>query len=254
MAFIFDVETTGLPCKGIQSNGLNYTNLSKYDTCRMVQISYIVVDKELNIIHKDNHIIQCGDFRIRNGHFHGITEQISREHGITIAELYWRLTYIFKDITHIYAHNASFDINVLRSELYRYGFLDLCDRISNTTTLCTIQISRPILNLKCANINRIKAPTLEELFKYTNGGIITNAHNAEYDTLHLYMSIVGLVKSGKYELPNINNNIVYTRLLEHIKSYSFVDQKKIMDYYVENMEVLVGDVVNNFVGVGYEFE
>ena len=50
MYIIFDTETTGLIPKDSSNNYYCYKNTVKYDNSRMIQISYEILDYNLNII------------------------------------------------------------------------------------------------------------------------------------------------------------------------------------------------------------
>ena len=67
MALIFDTETSGLPLseKGYGYFPL-YTETAKYDTSRVVQVSYIIADENYNKLEESDTIIKRDGFKIEN--------------------------------------------------------------------------------------------------------------------------------------------------------------------------------------------
>ena len=185
MALIFDTETNGLPlCKGY-SDFPDYKDLSKYDNARLVQISYIITDDKYNKIEESNFIIKADNFEIKNHEFHGITEEISKKDGISFIEAAICFSNSLDFVDKIIAHNINFDINILRSELYRYNLYSIIDKINSKKIVCTMKLTK---NLVCAKFKsgNLKDPSLKELYEFATGVPITNQHNSEYDTLHLW--------------------------------------------------------------------
>ena len=78
MALIIDIETTGLPNRKELKFGEYplYSDNTKYDNCRIVQISYMLCDNKLEKIEMNDYIIKV-NFNIPNINFHGITNKIS---------------------------------------------------------------------------------------------------------------------------------------------------------------------------------
>ena len=60
MALIIDIETTGLPNrKGLKfGENPSYLDNNKYDSCRIVQISYMLCDNKLEKIKLNDNIIK----------------------------------------------------------------------------------------------------------------------------------------------------------------------------------------------------
>ena len=64
MALIFDTETNGLPicpCYGVFPN---YTDLSKYNSSRIVQISYIITDSSFDKLEESDDIIKLDGIKL----------------------------------------------------------------------------------------------------------------------------------------------------------------------------------------------
>ena len=79
MALFIDTETNGLPDMTNMKWGQypDYTIIDKYDTARIVQLSYIVTDYDYNKHHLDDFVIKRENFNITNSQFHSITDEIS---------------------------------------------------------------------------------------------------------------------------------------------------------------------------------
>jgi hypothetical protein len=90
MALIIDIETTGLPNRKGLKFGVNpsYLDNTKYDNCRIVQISYMLCDNTLEKIQLTDNIITV-DFNIPNSNFYGISNHISIN--LALLALYYRV-------------------------------------------------------------------------------------------------------------------------------------------------------------------
>lgn len=183
MYIILDTETTGL------SHTNNYKDLEKYDNSRMVQLSYMICDNDFNQIIMKDFIIKRNNFEINNTEFHNITNEISDTDGINLNEV---SNEFYKDILnakYIIAHNAIFDINILKSEFYRNELNHIIDELDNKIIICSMEKTKYIVNAKNKKTNKIKYPSLNELYYYTCGENMTNHHNSKYDVLNLYKSL-----------------------------------------------------------------
>jgi DNA polymerase III epsilon subunit-like protein len=70
-----------------------------------------------------------------------------------------------------------FDINILKSELFRYNYFTTIDIIINTDIFCTMLQSYKVMSY-------YKWPKLAEAYQYFYNETTTNAHSSEYDTLY----------------------------------------------------------------------
>jgi DNA polymerase III epsilon subunit-like protein len=190
MALFIDTETNGLP----DMTGMNwgqypqYTIIEKYNTARIVQLSYIVTDYDYNQIHLDDFIIKRENFNISNSEFHSITDEISDKEGvdfnIAIEKFYENL----KNIDFIIAHNIAFDISVIKSELYRRGRFDILSEIDKKNIICTMRHTKNILKI-INKFGKYKYPSMKELYSYCFGQEISNPHNSMYDVINLHACI-----------------------------------------------------------------
>jgi DNA polymerase III epsilon subunit-like protein len=158
---IVDVETTGIP------KNYNYTDIDAFKNARMVQLSFILTD--FNDIYEEfNYIIKRNDFNINNSHIHGITNEISDNQGIDIEVALNRFIEVSNDKT-VYAHNAKFDIAIIKSELMRLN------KQYNPLVVCTM--------LKYSKQKYLK---LTELYYQTFNEHIKQDHNSINDCIILY--------------------------------------------------------------------
>jgi DNA polymerase III epsilon subunit-like protein len=190
MALIIDVETTGLPERRTLKFGEtpSYEQLNKYESARMVQLSIMLCNENLEPIEMLDFIIKIDGFTIENSSFHGITNEISLEKGIPFSEVALILSDKLKHVSHIIAHNANFDISILKSELYRLSLNSIIEEINSKQVLCTMKSTKSIVNAK-NKYNKIKDPSLAELYKFVFNKNIENAHNSNYDVINLHNSI-----------------------------------------------------------------
>ena len=109
MALFIDTETNGLPDMTNMKWGYypNYWEVEKYNTARIVQISYIVTDYNYNNLYLEDYVIKREGFNIANSEFHAITDEISdkigTEFNYAIEEFYESL----KKVECIVAHNIA---------------------------------------------------------------------------------------------------------------------------------------------------
>ena len=191
--FVFDVETTGLFTRK-RGEKVDFHKLVNFDNCRIVSISWIIIDsKEKNkILEKKNYFVKPDKFDVpqESINIHGLTLDFLNNNGLIIHNILQELFNLFinkYNITEIISHNINFDINVLKSELYRYNNITLLEKIDKTKTYCTMLNSQKKMAIG-------KWPKLREAYIYFYNKDITNAHEAEYDTLYCYEIYKALVK------------------------------------------------------------
>ena len=179
-ALILDVETTGLP----KSRKAHYTDLAAYEPARIVQFTMMQCDNDLNEVELKDYIVKADGFIIENSHIHGITQDISDVDGISFIDILPKLEELLQTCDTIYAHNAEFDINVIKSELLRYKRQDLIDLIHTKIIICTMRETTNMVNIRTKY--GPKWPTLAELYYYLFRAPLENAHNSKYDVINLH--------------------------------------------------------------------
>lgn len=193
---IIDVETSGLPPRNAP-----YTDLEKYKNARVVQMSYMICDastlEQIDII---DSVIKADGFSITNSQFHWVTDEISQEQGIPFADAAQELAKYLPNVTHILAHNADFDVNIIKSELFRNPKLHyIIEEFNKKKVICTMKTTMNMVNVR--NRYGVKFPTLAELYGYVfNGKPLENAHNARYDVIYLHKAIKELCDTNRFRL------------------------------------------------------
>jgi DNA polymerase III epsilon subunit-like protein len=197
MAIFIDTETNGLPNMKdmIWGKYPQFYDLEKYNTARIVQLSFIVTDRSFNNIDLQDYIIKREGFTINNSEFHSITDEISDEKGIDFNEAFNAFYESLKKTNHIIAHNIEFDISVITSELYRRGLHHIIEEINKKKLLCTMRHTKNIIKI-INKFGKYKYPSLKELYRYCFNKEIENAHNSKYDVINLYDSIKKLYDDG----------------------------------------------------------
>jgi DNA polymerase-3 subunit epsilon len=151
---VLDVETTGLsPDRGD----------------RVVEIAIIVLDENFRVVRMlDSLVHPCRRIPQHVASIHGISDLAVQE-APTFTQLIPELLDCFSGVTHLVAHNISFDLSFLRSEFSVSGLQ--IPRILQK--ICTMQLARRYRvahNAKLATVARaLRIPT------------IANAHRAVID-------------------------------------------------------------------------
>jgi DNA polymerase III epsilon subunit-like protein len=192
MALIFDTETTGF------ARSRDYTELSAHNGARMIQISYVVCTPEFEILAQINRIVKAKGFYIANDHIHGITQQRSINEGHDILDVLTEFYEYLSIVTHVFAHNIGFDLDIVKSEMYRAGKTSYITELDKKTAICTMKLTKPIV--KVMGKRCIKNPKLAELYTFATGKVMQNAHDALYDVLNLHESISKLYFDGRISI------------------------------------------------------
>jgi DNA polymerase III epsilon subunit-like protein len=188
MALFLDTETTGLPDTHNLRWGVYpyYKNLDKYSNARIVQFSMLITDKQFKFEDVKDYIIKREGFDITNEEFHGITNDISDNTGVSFDTVAVELFYEqLKKVSHIIAHNVAFDVGVIKSELYRRNLHYIIDELDKKTLLCTMKHMKPILKI-INQYGNYKNPSLNEIYKFNFNKDVENAHNSLYDVSNLH--------------------------------------------------------------------
>jgi DNA polymerase III epsilon subunit-like protein len=197
MALFLDTETTGLPDTHNLRWGVYpyYKKLDKYSNARIVQFSMLITDNKFKFIDVKDYIIKREGFDITNKEFHGITNEISDELGVSFDTVAVEIFYEnLKNVSHIIAHNVAFDIGVIKSELYRRNHQYIIDEIDKKTLLCTMKHMKPILKI-INQYGNYKNPSLNEIYKFNFNKDVENAHNSLYDVYNLHKVVEHMYKN-----------------------------------------------------------
>lgn len=234
MALILDTETTGLAMCS------NYKNLYRYNNCRIVQLSYMLCDEDFNCVNMYDSIIKANGFKIFNSYIHGITDSIAKTGNDFIKEAKIFMIAL-KKVSHIIAHNAPFDMNVIKSELYRHNLLDIIEELDKKEIICTMRTTKNIVDLKIKNKRGktyVKMPKLDELFRHIVGEELQNAHNSKYDVINLHAIVKILYDTNRLcyvKKPILSKNKITYMLNECIKRVDVMnlETQMIRDNYNE---------------------
>lgn len=183
MYFIFDVETIGIMTMNTSGpyRFPSFRHLNKYDTARVVSISWILTDNDGKLLKQEYHVIRPLDFMIDNNskavEIHGITQEIAEEQGITWHKMYDEFIVDVEKCHTLVAHNIQFDVSVMLSEMFRYNKQDGITTFLTKRRQCTMRMGKKAMEQK-------KNPKLSELYQFFFNEEMQNAHNASYDTLY----------------------------------------------------------------------
>jgi len=178
-----DIETSGLPT--YENSGLpHYKNLNKYENCRILEICMILFsNKKLNTFY---HKIIKVDFTIENSEIHGINNNISNEKGVLINDIYNDILNFLEISDIIIAHNITFDLSCIFSELYRIdSSINILQIIKSKVFICTMMSSINICKIQTPLCKEFKYPKLDELYNFFFKTERKNQHTAKSDTVDL---------------------------------------------------------------------
>ncbi len=186
MYLVFDTETSGLP------QGRDPKQPSHFATARLVSISWIVLDADLNVQQKGTKLVYPADFVIGPGSVavHGISQAYALQNGEPVHNVLDAFYEALAPCSTLVAHNISFDIGVILSECYRSSRYDIAKKLEKCAKYCTMAKGRELLHLK-------KSPKLAELHEALYNEGITNAHDAEFDTHYCARCFQALKKLAK---------------------------------------------------------
>ena len=192
---IIDIETTGLP-KRPSNNTNDPSILSNYESARIVEVGYYIIDKDNIKVKEVEYIIKPNNFTIPEEvtKIHGISQELAIKNGISMSTaldlLYCHLT-AYTCSTFI-SHNIEFDKNIILSECYRLNKNYLIEKIKSMDTFCTMKDNK-IFN---------KWPKLNVLYQELFNKEIIVEHRALSDVEVCYKCYCELEKR------NSNNYIV----------------------------------------------
>ena len=179
----FDFETSGLP-KGRKP--VSRETLGQYDTCRAVSLSAARFSSKGRLVDTFDAMILPTDFSISPGSvaIHGITEDMARSKGRPFVQVFTDfMTFIGPRTKTMVAHNAKFDVSVLRSEMIRHG-IDL-SLIEDINFRCTLELYRERF---------LKPIRLGVLYEDIFGEQFEDAHNSLADCIacgRVYPYVIG---------------------------------------------------------------
>lgn len=193
---VFDTETTGVP----------KNNWNDWSECHLIQIAWLLVDTQFNIISSKSFIVKNGN-RFNSSEealkIHHITDEFREKNGTTFNEV---ISYFINDCKKcdgIICHGALFDIGLLINESIIYN-VDISE-ISNIRVFDT-KLSDKYIGLSLNLSNTVKK--ISPNFTVNIDGI--KEHDALYDShlcLELFMKSNNkrqMTKKFKYFIKKFN--------------------------------------------------
>lgn len=176
-ALFYDTETTGLPNWKQPSDDPSQPHL--------VQLGAILCDIDTaEIVQSLDLIIKPDGWLIPDevAEIHGITTEKAMEVGVS-EELAIDLFLEMRGKALRVAHNKTFDQRIIRIALKRYGYSeDLMGAWAEKDDhVCTMLMSKPVMQLEPKGRYGWKNPKLEEAYKHFTGKDLENAHTAMAD-------------------------------------------------------------------------
>ena len=185
----FDFETSGLP-EGRRP--VTPETVHQFDSCRAVSLSAARFSSRGRLIDTFDAIIYPNDFQISQDSIaiHGITQQQAEREGRPFTEVFLDfMRFIGPRTKTMIAHNAKFDVSVLRSEMIRHG-LNL-SLIEHLNFRCTLDLYK----------QRFSKPIkLGVLYEQIFGEAFENAHNSLADCIacgRVYPYVIGHTRTLK---------------------------------------------------------
>ena len=171
----FDTETTGLAKSEIASVS------DTWNWPRLVQLSWMLTDREGNLISSGNYIIKPNGFTIpkESSKIHGITTDIAEAQGVSLINVLLKFEVDFHKSMVIVGHNIDFDKMVVGCEYYRIYKNTVGQQFATKPSFCTMKSSVDFCAIQ--GLWGYKYPTLQELYKRLFGTEFTGAHNAVAD-------------------------------------------------------------------------
>ena len=202
IVMVFDTETTGLPMKRPGSKFSHYSDIELYNKCRLVQYSGIIYDfNNSETLNEFDYIVKPDGFIINNSKIHGITTEVANRDGIKITKLFEHIIAIFKkyNIMKIIGHNVTFDLNVIKSEMFRYMRkkqlvnFPILRAFEKVPYFCTMKSTVDICKLPNPRFQqKFKYPKLSELYKYIFNKEAVDLHNSMNDAIYTLDCLIEL--------------------------------------------------------------
>ncbi len=184
---IFDTETAGLP---------KNWEASEDDTNswpRVVEIAWMIIDKDNNIISTKEFIIKPDNFLIplEASNIHGITTERAHLEGLNIIKVLAEFAEDLSESDLVIAHNIDFDFPVINCEFKRIKMKNKLHRIER---FCTMKSTTEFCKIPGKFGN--KWPTLTELHYKLFETNFVNSHRALSDVYACGKCYLELKKRG----------------------------------------------------------
>lgn len=171
----FDTETTGLP----RNWNAPVSDLNNWP--RIVQVAWILCDKNGNYLEERSYIITPEGFRIPAdaSKIHGITTEIAERDGVYLKDVLIEFQDFVAQADFLIAHNMSFDEKIAGAEFLRKN---MPNSLVSKKRICTKERSTNFCAIPSPNgFKDYKWPTLQELHKKLFGERFDEVHDALSD-------------------------------------------------------------------------
>lgn len=172
MYLFFDTETNGLP-RNWKAPVSDLTNWP-----RLIQIAWILFDKDGNELSRNDHIVRPNGFTIPSdaSAIHRITTERANDEGVNLIFVLDEFQSQLAKSTYLVAHNIDFDEKIVGAEFLRSG---MTNAIPSKRHICTMKSTTDFVAIPGNYGN--KWPKLSELHQKLFGMGFAEAHNAEAD-------------------------------------------------------------------------
>ncbi len=172
MYLFFDTETTGLP----RNWKAPVTDLDNWP--RMIQIAWMLYDKQGNLQEEQQYIIKPDGFTIPKeaSDIHRVTTERAMAEGVDLIAAISEFSQAMSKAEHLIAHNISFDEKIVGAEFLRTEVSNNIDRIHK---FCTMKSTTDFCEIP--GKYGFKWPSLSELHEVLFGEDFEDAHDALVD-------------------------------------------------------------------------
>ena len=187
----FDFETSGLP-EGRRNVEVTPETLKNFDSCRAVSLSASRFSHRGRLLDTFDAIVLPTGFTIsqKSIEIHGITQERANREGRPFTDVFVDfMKFIGPRSKTMVAHNAQFDVSVLRSEMLRHN-IDM-ELIKDLNFRCTLQLYKE---------RYLKPIRLGVLYRDIFGEDFEDAHNSLADCIacgRVYPYLIGHTRSLK---------------------------------------------------------
>jgi len=166
MICVIDFETSGKP----PGNKVHHNTYQNFP--RAVQFCGFLYDLEQNQeISRLTYLFKIDDFVIPEDSIkiHNITDEMVQQDGVYFQDVYENILNMLSEATQVVGHNLTFDLNVLRTELYHLYHNEMATLnrtvgiIDSLSTYCTMLKSTRFCNIMTEGRRYPKWPQLVEL-------------------------------------------------------------------------------------------
>jgi DNA polymerase III epsilon subunit-like protein len=183
----------------------------------------IFTDEELAVEKEYYALIKPTDWEMEAGAMavNGLTMEKLHAEGVPIADALAIYSAAVIDGRAVGAHNAQFDVKMMRAELRRAGMDDLFEKTPNVCTMrATAEVMRiaPTNKMMAAGYKKFKPPKLLEAYRFLFNRDFPGAHTATGDAMACLEILRELKRNGALPAPEIHYAKEGTKAGEALKA------------------------------------